>query len=39
MAVSRVCRRDDTNTSVGLVGEWVRIAWYVGLFMLAMRGQ
>lgn len=38
-AVRRVCRLDDTNTSTGLVGEWVRIAAKVGLFIVAMRGQ
>ena len=38
-AVRRVCRLDETNTSTGLVGEWVRMAAKVGLFIVAMRGQ
>lgn len=38
-AVSRVCRRDDTNTRTGLAGECVCTAAYAGLFMVAMRGQ
>ena len=39
MAVSLVCRLDDTNTSAGFSGECVRIAAYVGLFIVAIRGQ
>eukprot|EP00982_Pelagococcus_subviridis_P008724 30865-Pelagococcus_subviridis.AAC.2 len=39
IAVRRVCRRDDTNTSVGFSGECVRIAAYVGLFIVIIRGQ
>ena len=38
-AVSRVCRRDDTNTSVGFSGEYRSMAAKVGLFMVAIRGQ
>ena len=38
-AVSRVCRRLETKTSVGLSGEWLRIARYVGLFIVAIRRQ
>lgn len=38
-AVSLVWRRDETNTSTGLNGEYWLMAAYVGLFMLIMRGQ
>lgn len=38
-AVSLVWRRDETNIRTGLVGEWVHIAAYAGLFMLFILGQ
>ena len=38
-AVRRVWRREETNTSTGLVGECTWMAAYAGLFIAAMRGQ
>ena len=38
-AVKRVWRRDETKIKTGFSGEWVLMAVYAGLFMVAMRGQ
>ena len=38
-AVRRVCRLDDTKTKAGFTGECSRIDAYVGLFIVAIRGQ
>lgn len=37
MAVSRVWRRDGTNTTAGLEGECFMMAWYTGLAMDSRR--
>ena len=37
MAVRRVCRRDGTKTSAGLVGECFMMEWYTGLAMDSRR--
>ncbi len=37
--VKLTCLLDETYTMAGLDGEWLMIAAYVGLFIVAIRGQ